>query len=107
MKWEHWIWNRKSENKLDERKRSTYGPVVFKHECLLETYMELWRKKAIPEHLYFSKINWDNSGMHLGFKNWLQVFLLDSSFGGIEFCYFSVDWSWYNGIKWVTVTWSQ
>ena len=31
--------------------------------------------------------------------------LLNPSFGDIEFYYyFSVDQSWYNGIKWVTVT---
>ena len=45
------MWNRKS--KLD--KRSSYSPVVFKHEYSLETYLELWRRKAIPEHWYFSK----------------------------------------------------
>ena len=42
--------------------------------------------------------------MHLDFKKRLQVFLLDSSFGDIEFYYFSVDQSWYSGIKWVIVT---
>ena len=42
--------------------------------------------------------------MHLEFKKWLQVFLLDPSLGDMEFYYFSVDQSWYNGIKWVTVT---
>ena len=26
--------------------------------------------------------------MHLDFKKWLQVFLLNGSFGGIEFYYF-------------------
>ena len=39
-----------------------------------------------------------------GFKKWLPVFLLDPSFHNIEFYYLSVDQSWYNGIKWVTVT---
>ena len=43
-------------NKLDKSKRSSHSPVAFKHDCLLETYLELWRKKkAIPGHLYFSK----------------------------------------------------
>ena len=36
-------------------KRSSYSPVVFKRDCSLEIYLELWRKKSIPEHLYFSK----------------------------------------------------
>ena len=40
----------------------------------------------------------DNSDMHLEFKKWLQVFLLDPSFGDLNFYYFSVDQSWYNGI---------
>ena len=30
-------------------------PAVFKQDCSLETYLEIWRKIAIPEHLYFSK----------------------------------------------------
>ena len=30
--------------------------------------------------------------------------LLSGHFGDMEFYYFSVDPSWYNGIKWVTVT---
>ena len=42
--------------------------------------------------------------MNLYFKKWLQIFLLDPSFGDIEFYYFSVDWSWYNNIKWVIAT---
>ena len=45
----------KKWNKLDKSKRSSYSPVVFKYDCSLETYLELWTKKAIPEHLYFSK----------------------------------------------------
>ena len=39
--------------------------------------------------------------MHLDFKEWLQVFLLNYSFGDTDFYYFSVDQTWYNGIKWV------
>ena len=42
--------------------------------------------------------------MHLDFAMWLQTFLLDLSFGDTEFYYFSVDQSWYNGVKWVIVT---
>ena len=37
--------------------------------------------------------------MYLDFKKWLQVFLLDPSFVDIEFYYFSVDQSQYNGIS--------
>ena len=29
--------------------------VVFKHDCSSETSLELWRKRVILEHLYFSK----------------------------------------------------
>ena len=94
----------KKLNKLDKSKRSSYTPVVFKHDCSLETYLELWRKKAIPEHLHVSKKSQDNSDMHLDFKKRLQVFLLDPTFGNTEFYYFSVDQSWYNGIKWLVVT---
>ena len=36
---------------------------------------------------FFFKIFQDNSDMHLDFKKWLQVFLLNGSFGGIEFYY--------------------
>ena len=35
----------KKWNKLDKSKRSSYSPDVFKHDCSLETYLELWRKK--------------------------------------------------------------
>ena len=45
----------KKLNKLDKSKRSSYTPIVFKHDCSLETYLEVWRKKARPEHMYFSK----------------------------------------------------
>ena len=45
--------------------------------------------------------------MHLDFKKWLQVFLLDPSFGDIGFYDFSIDQPLYNGIKWVIVTQSQ
>jgi len=51
------------------------------------------KKKAIPEHLHFSKKSQDNSDMHLDFKKRLQVFLLDPTFGDREFYYFSVDQS--------------
>ena len=67
-------------------------------------YKYVWSsggKKPISEFLYFSKNFQDNFDMHLDFAKWLQVFLLDPSFGNIEFYYFSVDQSWYNGIKWV------
>ena len=37
MKYKKW-------NKLDKSERS-YSPVVFKHDCSLETYLELWQKK--------------------------------------------------------------
>ena len=53
--------------------------------------------------VFFKKFQ-DNSDMDLEFKKWLQVFLLDSNFSDIEFYYFSVDQSWYNGIKWAIVT---
>ena len=56
----------------------------------------------MPGHLNISKKIQDNSDMHLDFKKWLQVFLLNPSFDNTEF-YFSVDLSWYNGIKWVIV----
>ena len=35
--------------------------------------------------------------MHLDFKKWLQVFLLNGSFGDMEFYYFPLDQSWYSG----------
>ena len=45
----------KKWNKLDKSKRSSYSPVVFKYDCSLETYVEIWTKKAVLEHLHFSK----------------------------------------------------
>ena len=42
--------------------------------------------------VFFKKFQ-DNSDMHLDFKKWLQVFLLNTSFGDIEFYYFSIDQS--------------
>ena len=96
MKYKKW-------NKLDKSKRSSYSPVVFKHDCSLETWSS-GGKKAIPEHLHFS----NNFKIILiciwVFKKWLQVFLLDPSFGDLEFYYFYVDQLWLNGIKWVIVT---
>ena len=38
-------------NKRDKSKRSSYGLVVFKHDCSLEIYLEFWRKITIPGHL--------------------------------------------------------
>ena len=95
MKWEQWIWNRKSETNWI---KDHHSPVVFKHGSSLEIYLALWRKKAIPGPLYFSKKFQENYDMGLGFKKRLQVFLLNGNFGDTEFYYFSVDQSWYNGI---------
>ena len=39
--------------------------------------------------MFFKKFQ-GNSDMHLDFKKLLQVFLLDPSFGDIEFYYFSI-----------------
>ena len=44
----------KKWNKLDKSKRSSYSPVVFKHGCSLETYLEFWRK---PLNRSFSSEN--------------------------------------------------
>ena len=63
-------------------------PVVFKHGCLLELHLELWRKKSISRHLYFFRKFQDNSNVHLEFKKWLQVFLLNGNFSDIKFYYF-------------------
>ena len=51
-------WNGSTEYEIEKvkqtkGKRSSYSPVVFKHDGSLETYLELWSKKAIPEHLIF------------------------------------------------------
>ena len=97
MKYKKW-------NKLDKSKRSSCSPVAFKHGCLLETYLELWPKKSNTWAFVFFKKFQVNSNTHLDFKKCLQVFLLNGSFGDIEFYYFSVYQSWYNGIKWVIVT---
>ena len=40
-----------SRRKKYRSKRSSYSPVVFKQGCSLETYLELWRKKAVF-HIY-------------------------------------------------------
>ena len=94
MKYKKW-------NKLDKSERS-YSPVVFKHDCSLETYLELWQKKKKKSNTwafaFFQKFQ-DNSDMLLDFKKWSQIFLLNGIFGDIEFYYFSIDQSWYNGIK--------
>ena len=45
----------KKGNKLDKSKRSSYSLVAFKHCYSLETHLDLWRKKAIPGHLYLKK----------------------------------------------------
>ena len=81
MRWKKWC-------NLDKSKRSSYSPVVFKHGCSLETF--LVEKSNTWASVFFKKFQ-DNSDMHLDFKKWLQVFLLNGSFGDIEFYYFSVD----------------
>ena len=48
MKWEHWAWSR--------RDKGSDSPVVSEHGCSAEAQLWLWRIKAIPGHLYFSKI---------------------------------------------------
>ena len=78
----------KKGNKLDKSKRSSYSLVAFKHCYSLETHLDLWRKKAIPGHLYFSKKIWDNSAMHLDFKKCFKVFLLNGIFSNMEFYFF-------------------
>src|SRR5574337_1149866 len=41
---------------VDKSKRASYRPFFFlKHECWLQTYLEIWRKKAKPEHVYVIK----------------------------------------------------
>ena len=88
-------------NKVDKSKRSLYNPVVFKLVCSLDTYLELWRKKSNIWAFLFLK----NSKIIL-LCTWIlkrdySFLKLNDSFGDIEFYYFSVDWLWYNGIKWV------
>ena len=86
----------KKWDKLDKSKRSWYNPVVFKHDFSLETSGALeGKKKAIPGHLYFSE-NFKIILISIWILKWLQGFLLNESFGDTDFCYFSVDQSWYN-----------
>ena len=80
----------KKWNKLDKSKRSSYSPVVFKHDCSLEIYLDLWRKKEIPGHLYFSK-NFKIILICIWILKSDYIFPLGPSFGDIEFYYFSVD----------------
>ena len=44
-----------NSERSSKSKTSPYSPVVFKQDCSLETNLELWTKKAVSEHLYFSK----------------------------------------------------
>ena len=51
-----------SEHEIEKVKQTrykwkmSYNPVVFKHGCSVETYLELWGQgEAIPWHLYFSE----------------------------------------------------
>ena len=71
--------------------------------CSLEIFLEPWEKSNTWAFIFFKNFQ-VYSDMHLNFKKWLQIFLFDSSFGDIEFYCFSVDQSWFNGIKWVIVT---
>ena len=54
---------------------------------------------------FFKKFQ-ENSDMCQDSKKWLQIFVLSGNFGDIEFYYFSVDQSCYNGIKWIMVAYS-
>ena len=57
-------------------------------------YLELWRKESNLWAFVFFKRFQDSSDMHLDFKKWLQVFLLNHSFGDIAFYYSLVDQLW-------------
>ena len=61
----------KKWNKLDESKRSSYSPAVFKHGYSLETSGVLVKKKSETWAFVFFKKFQDNSDMHLNFKKWL------------------------------------
>ena len=72
-----------------------YSPVVFKHGCSLETYLQLCRKKKkdnIRKFIFFRKFQ-DNFDMHLNFEKLLQTFLLSCGFVDKEFYYISVEQS--------------
>ena len=48
------------ENKLDKSKISSYSPVIFKHDCSLEKYLNLWpkkKKKQYSDICIFQKIS--------------------------------------------------
>ena len=98
MKYKKW-------NKLDKSKRSSYSPVVSKHNCYIRNLSGALEKKSNTWAFVVFKKFQDNSDMHLDFKKWWQVLLLDPSFGDTEFYYFSVDQSWYNSIEWI-ILWS-
>ena len=51
-------WNMKFKkgNKLDRSKILSYSPVVFKHGCSLETYLEFGRKEQYPGICIFQKL---------------------------------------------------
>ena len=68
--------------------RLKWADILGKGTDLFSTYLELWRKKSNTWAFVFFKKFQDNSDVHLDFKKWLQVFLLNGSFGDIEF-YFS------------------
>ena len=85
--------------KQTKSKGSSYSPAVFKHSWSLETYLEVWSKISNNWAFIVFKKFQDNTDMHLDFKKWLQGFLLNGSFDDIQFYYFSVDQSFYSGIK--------
>ena len=54
---------------LDKSKRSSYSPVVFKHDCSLESTSGALEKKSNNWAFVLSRKFQDNSNMHLDFKN--------------------------------------
>lgn len=60
----------------------SFSPVVFKHGCSLEIHLELWRRRAIPGDLHFSK-NYTIILLCI----WIlkTAFLLNGSLSNIEF----------------------
>ena len=94
----------KNWNKPAKSTRSSHSPLKKKSWLLIRN---TWSSEGRKQYLSIcikKKKNQENSGMHLNNQKWLQVFLLDPSFGDIEFYYSSVDQSWYNDIKWIIVT---
>ena len=92
-------WNGITEYEIEKVKQTNKkNPYIIQLFLNMAAHQKhIWssgEKKSNTGAFEFFKKLQGNSDMHLDFKKWLQVFLLNVSFGDTEFYTFFVNQSW-------------